>query len=120
MKRGATGIPLAQLQTPCLLLDEPRMRRNILRLRERLAKFPVRFRPHLKTSKCSQVALALMDTPEGPAAVSTLLEAERFAESGVRDIIYAVGIASQNLTAEENRIHRFGHPSVFIQRFTSG
>src|SRR4051794_34574588 len=38
-----------------------------------------------------------MDSPEGPATVSTVKEAAQFAEAGVRDIIYAVGIAPAKL-----------------------
>ena len=33
----------------------------------------------------------------GPATVSTLKEAEQFAAAGVRDILYAVGIAPTKL-----------------------
>src|SRR3546814_14246779 len=38
-----------------------------------------------------------MTSPQGPATVSTLKEAELFAAAGVRDIIYAVGIAPSKL-----------------------
>jgi D-serine deaminase-like pyridoxal phosphate-dependent protein len=38
-----------------------------------------------------------MTGPEGPATVSTVQEAERFADAGVRDMIYAVGIAPSKL-----------------------
>ncbi len=38
-----------------------------------------------------------MDAPHGPAAVSTLREAEAFAQAGVRDILYAVGITPNKL-----------------------
>ncbi|WIW91078.1 DSD1 family PLP-dependent enzyme (plasmid) [Sphingobium sp. V4] len=73
------------------------MDRNIVRLRERLAPLGVTLRPHLKTAKSVEVAQRVMGTPEGPATVSTLKEAEFFANAGVRDIIYAVGIAPWKL-----------------------
>ena len=38
-----------------------------------------------------------MHSPAGPATVSTLTEAEQFGEAGVRDILYAVGIAPAKL-----------------------
>jgi len=88
---------LTTLQTPCLLLDEARMMRNVVRLRTRLQGFGVSFRPHLKTTKCAEVAARLMDSPSGPVAVSTLKEAEQFAAVGVRDMLYAVGIAPAKL-----------------------
>ena len=81
------------LPTPSLLLDDDRLARNIRRLATRLAPFGVGFRLHAKTLKCVEVARRAMTTPEGPVAVSTLAEAEWFAERGVTDICYAVGIA---------------------------
>jgi len=89
--------PLSQLITPCLLLDQQRMERNIYRLRQHLGTLGVGLRPHLKTSKSVEIARRLMRTPAGPATVSTLKEAEEFAAAGVRDILYAVGIAPAKL-----------------------
>jgi D-serine deaminase-like pyridoxal phosphate-dependent protein len=73
------------------------MERNVARLRARLAPLGVSLRPHLKTAKSIEVARRVMTSPEGPATVSTLMEAQRFAAAGVRDIIYAVGIAPAKL-----------------------
>jgi D-serine deaminase-like pyridoxal phosphate-dependent protein len=85
------------LQTPCLLLDEARLRANVARMRKHLAGLGVTFRPHLKTTKSLDVARIAMTSPDGPAMVSTLREAEYFAEGGVRDIVYGVGIAPGKL-----------------------
>jgi D-serine deaminase-like pyridoxal phosphate-dependent protein len=63
------------LETPALLLDEQRMDRNIERMRSRLAGLRVAFRPHVKTNKSIDVSRRLMETPQGPITVSTLLEA---------------------------------------------
>lgn len=84
---------LNDVGTPCLILDRDRMDRNVNRLRERLARFDVELRPHLKTTKSIDAALRVMTTPSGPATVSTLKEAEQFAQSGVTDLTYAVGIS---------------------------
>jgi D-serine deaminase-like pyridoxal phosphate-dependent protein len=88
---------LDRLETPALLLDEAQMDRNIERMRSRLRRLGVAFRPHVKTNKSMDVARRLMETPEGPITVSTLLEAEYFAEHGVKDILYAVCIAPNKL-----------------------
>lgn len=88
---------LTHLPTPGLLLDQQRMDRNIARLKQHLGQLGVGLRPHLKTSKSINVAHRLMATPAGPATVSTLKEAEEFAAAGVRDILYAVGIAPAKL-----------------------
>jgi D-serine deaminase-like pyridoxal phosphate-dependent protein len=88
---------LGTLPTPSLLLDEVRMTRNISRLKGRMAQLGVALRPHLKTPKSIEIARLLMQTHGGPATVSTLREAEEFAKHGVRDLLYAVGIAPNKL-----------------------
>lgn len=88
---------LDTLETPCLLLDETRMTRNIQRLNALMAGHGVQLRPHLKTPKSIDVARRVMSSPQGPAAVSTLQEAEQFAAAGVTDLLYAVGIAPAKL-----------------------
>jgi len=92
-----TRVSLHDLETPCLVVDATRMERNIARLRDRISHLGVRLRPHLKTAKSVDVARMMMDSPQGPATVSTLQEAAQFAEAGVCDIIYAVGIAPAKL-----------------------
>lgn len=92
---------LNDLPTPCLLLDRERMERNITRLSQRIAGLGPTLRPHLKTCKSVEVARRMLATPAGPATVSTLREAEVFAAAGVRDMIYAVGIAPQKLARVE-------------------
>ena len=85
------------LVTPCLLVDEQKLRGNAARLSARFAASPVTLRPHLKTVKCIEAARLALETPAGPATVSTLREAEVFGREGVTDLLYAVGIAPQKL-----------------------
>jgi D-serine deaminase-like pyridoxal phosphate-dependent protein len=93
----ATTVRVEDLPTPCLVLSAGRMQRNITRLNRRLQGLGVPLRPHLKTSKSIEVARLLMPTAAGPATVSTLKEAEQFGAAGVRDLLYAVGIAPGKL-----------------------
>ena len=85
------------IETPALMLDAPRMDANIARMRERMRGLGVAFRPHLKTSKCIDVARRMFDGASGPATVSTLKEAEYFFSHGFTDILYAVGISAGKL-----------------------
>ena len=89
--------PLLEIQTPALVLDECRMVRNIARLRERMLKLGVLLRPHMKTAKSVDVARRQLEGGVGPATVSTLREAEVLFAAGVKDILYAVGIAPGKL-----------------------
>lgn len=86
-----------ELTTPCLLVDEAKLQANIDRLARHANHLGVQLRPHLKTTKSLDVASRVLTGGTGPATVSTLAEAETFARAGVRDILYAVGIAPQKL-----------------------
>jgi D-serine deaminase-like pyridoxal phosphate-dependent protein len=89
---------MTQVDTPFLALDPARLDRNIARLRTRAERLGVTLRPHVKTPKAIDVARRLLpDGGPGPITVSTLAEAEYFAEHGYRDILYAVGIAPAKL-----------------------
>jgi len=88
---------LKTLQTPALLLDEAKMNANISWLAAHAQTLGVSLRPHLKTAKSVDVARRVLTGGNGPATVSTLAEAEVFAAAGIRDILYAVGIAPQKL-----------------------
>jgi len=90
---------LADLPTPCLVLERGVLRRNIAGMQAALARHGVPLRPHMKTAKSIDVArLALAGQPGG-ITVSTLAEARYFAEHGVRDILYAAGITPRKLEA---------------------
>jgi len=88
---------LSDLETPALVLDRGRVERNIARMRDHLSRLGVSLRPHVKTAKSIDVVrLALAGQPGG-VTVSTLKEAEYFLAHGIRDILYAVGIAPNKL-----------------------
>jgi D-serine deaminase-like pyridoxal phosphate-dependent protein len=93
--RGA-GRSIASVRTPFLALDPERMERNIARLEERMRALGVALRPHVKTHKSIEAG-KVMCRGVAPIAVSTLREAEEFADAGFRDIVYAVGIAPSKL-----------------------
>lgn len=95
-------VPLASLQTletPAAVIDVPRMQHNIHRMQSRMDALGVRFRPHVKTSKCVEVARAQIDAGATGITVSTLKEAARFFDDGVTDILYAVGMVASKLPA---------------------
>jgi D-serine deaminase-like pyridoxal phosphate-dependent protein len=88
---------LADLNTPAALVDTARMQRNIARMQSRMNELKVAFRPHVKTTKCLPIAQAQIDAGARGITVSTLKEAEQFFAAGVRDILYAVGMAAPKL-----------------------
>ncbi|KVX65839.1 DSD1 family PLP-dependent enzyme [Burkholderia stagnalis] len=85
------------LDTPAALIDVGRMRHNIDRMQAHLDTLGVKFRPHVKTTKCAHVVDAQIAAGAQGITVSTLKEAEQFFASGIRDIVYAVGMVPAKL-----------------------
>lgn len=88
---------LADLPTPCLLLDRAKLERNLGIMAAAVRRHGVALRPHLKTAKSAAVARLATAGQAGGITVSTLAEAEYFAREGFRDILYAVGIVPSKL-----------------------
>lgn len=85
------------LPTPALILERPKLEENARRMRARTKDLGVSLRPHVKTSKSIDVLDVLAGGKPIPITVSTLAEAHYFFGKGVRDILYAVGIAPVKL-----------------------
>ncbi|MGL4667803.1 MAG: alanine racemase, partial [Saezia sp.] len=88
---------LASIDTPVAIIDSEQMERNIDRMQSHLNSLGVRFRPHVKTSKCLQVTQAQVQAGAKGITVSTLKEAGYFFENGFHDQLYAVAIAPHKL-----------------------
>ncbi len=88
---------LDTLDTPAALIDCRRMERNIASMQQRMTALGVKFRPHVKTTKCIDVVRAQLAAGAQGITVSTLKEAEEFFAAGITDILYAVGIAPSKL-----------------------
>ena len=95
------------LPTPCLVLDRAKLIRNIKRMADACRRNAVVLRPHLKTAKSIDVAHLVLEGQSGGIAVSTLREAEYFAQNGIRDIQLAVGVLPDKLERVE-KIQRGG------------
>ena len=88
---------LTTLDTPAAIISLEKMQRNIARMQQRANALGVRFRPHVKTTKCAEVAAAQRAAGASGITVSTLKEAEQFFAQGETDILYAVGMAPHRL-----------------------
>lgn len=84
-------------ETPAAIVDVRKMEKNIAAMQERMNALRVKFRPHVKTSKCVDVAQAQIAAGARGITVSTLKEAENFFAAGIVDILYAVSIVPSKL-----------------------
>jgi D-serine deaminase-like pyridoxal phosphate-dependent protein len=88
---------LHTLETPCLILDRARLLRNANHMTARHQASGLRLRPHMKTGKSIDVARLALAGNFGGITVSTLKEAEYFADHGVDDITYAVSLVPEKM-----------------------
>ena len=90
---------LNDLPTPAALLDRARLEANIARMQRRADALGVALRPHVKTSKCVEVATLQRAAGARGITVSTLKEAEAFFAAGFDDILYAVALPPNKVDA---------------------
>ena len=98
---------LDPLDTPCALIDEARLTHNIERMQQRMTALGVHLRPHVKTTKCIEVARRQRAAGATGITVSTLKEAEQFFAAGFDDILYAVGMVPAKI-AQANELQERG------------
>ena len=87
----------SHVTTPAFLVDRTIVEQNCARMRAKALSSGVGFRPHVKTHKTIEIGRMQHGGAPGPITVSTMAEAEFFADAGFRDITYAVPIAPEKL-----------------------
>ena len=104
--RSGDAVKLEDLPTPCLVLDKGILERNLKRMSDAIRKNGATLRPHLKTAKSAAVARMALEGEAGGMTVSTLAEAEYFADNGFRDILVGVAQAPHKLDRAASLIDR--------------
>ncbi len=87
------------LQTPALIIDLDRMERNIAQMQARCDAIGIKFRPHIKTHKNTQIARAQLDAGAVGIACQKVSEAQIFAGAGFNDILIPYNIVGEAKTA---------------------
>jgi D-serine deaminase-like pyridoxal phosphate-dependent protein len=85
---------LSNLRTPILLVDYEKLENNIRSMAAKAKKNGVILRPHIKTHKCIEIGKKQLENGAEGITVSTLGEADAFADAGFSDITYAVPLAA--------------------------
>ncbi|MCW5603183.1 MAG: DSD1 family PLP-dependent enzyme [Burkholderiales bacterium] len=86
---AAIGMPLAEVDTPCLILELDAFERNLRRLPDSLAGRGVKVRPHAKSHKCPQIALRQIALGAVGVCCQKVSEAEALVDGGVGDVLIA-------------------------------
>jgi len=83
---ATVGQPLAQVDTPALILDLDAFERNLKTVAD-LARGRVRVRAHAKTGKCPEVAKRQMALGAVGVCCQKVSEAEAMVEGGIADVL---------------------------------
>ncbi len=109
---------ISSLDTPSLILDKEKVQKNIIRMEKHLSSMGVTLRPHGKTAKNIDVLNLFSEIDSTGITVSTLKEAEYYFSRGIRDIVYAVGIAPQKLERVFQLISQGARITVILDSLT--
>ena len=99
--QAAPGKPLAEVETPALLVDVARLDANIAALAQFLRRHApgIRLRPHAKTHKCAEIARRQVAAGAVGVCCQTVGEAEAMAEGGIADILVTNEVADSGKAA---------------------
>ena len=80
---------VADVQTPCLVVDRDVLEMNLFAMAARARDHGVALRPHAKTHKCLEIARRQLELGAVGLTVATVGEAEVFADGGFTDLFIA-------------------------------
>jgi D-serine deaminase-like pyridoxal phosphate-dependent protein len=72
------------LDTPCLVVDQDKLERNIRTMQAHVEHFEKKLRPHAKTHKCSRIARMQMEAGAVGICVAKVSEAEVLVQCGLK------------------------------------
>lgn len=103
---AAPGMPLADVDTPALLLDLDAFEANLDTLDQTLQGHAVRVRPHAKSHKCARIALAQMARGAVGVCCQKVSEAEALVDGGVPNVMVSNEVVGAGKLARLARLAR--------------
>lgn len=83
------------VETPCVLIDAAKMKKNIEEMADLARRNEVALRPHVKTHKVPPIARAQIEAGAAGITVAKVSEAEVMAGAGLEDIFIAYPLVTQ-------------------------
>jgi D-serine deaminase-like pyridoxal phosphate-dependent protein len=83
------GMPLAEVDTPALILDLDAFERNLKRMQDSLVGRAIQLRPHAKSHKCPEIGKRQMALGAVGVCCQKVSEAEAMVDGGVTDVLIA-------------------------------
>ncbi|MFN8524936.1 MAG: DSD1 family PLP-dependent enzyme [Chloroflexota bacterium] len=110
----AVGAHVSTLDTPCLVLDLDAAERNLDRMASLFKDSRVRVRPHTKTHKVPQLALAQMERGAIGVCCAKLGEAEVMAAGGVPEILLTTEVVGDHKIRRLLGVAQQSHVTVVV------
>lgn len=109
------GMPAAEIQTPCLILDLDALERNIVKMGKLMKEMGVRHRVHGKMHRSIDIAKLQMKLGNAcGVCCQKVAEAEVFARGGIKDILVTYEIRDPAKIDRLARIPKFGARTIVI------
>ncbi len=86
---------MKSIDTPLVVLDKNKLKRNITEMAQFSKEAGVDLRPHIKAHKTAEIALLQVEAGAKGITVAKLGEAEEMAKAGIRDIFIAYQIIGE-------------------------
>ncbi|GAB3677424.1 DSD1 family PLP-dependent enzyme [Salinisphaera aquimarina] len=93
------GMPLAEVDTPCLLVDLDAIEHNIERMARVAAEHGVRLRAHAKSHKSPDIAARQIAAGAVGVCCQKVSEAETMVRGGVRDVLISNEVVNPRMLA---------------------
>ncbi len=106
------GIPLADVDTPALLLDLDAFERNLAAMTE--AARGLRLRPHAKCHKCPEVAKRQIAAGAVGVCCQKVSEAEAMVDGGIADVLVSNEVVGRAKLARLAELAKRAHVSVCV------
>jgi D-threonine aldolase len=108
------GMTLSEVDTPSLILDLDAFDRNLDRLDASLSGKNVKVRPHAKSHKCPQIALAQIARGAVGVCCQKVSEAEALVLGGVKDVLIANEVVGPIKLSRLAALARQAHVAVCV------
>src|SRR5271170_1213506 len=95
----ADAAPFETLDTPCVLIDLPRVEANLARAQAYADAHGLKLRPHIKTHKLARFARRQVELGAVGITCQKLGEAEVMADAGLADIFLPYNILGEHKLA---------------------
>jgi 3-hydroxy-D-aspartate aldolase len=111
---ASIGQPLAEVDTPALILDLDAFEKNLSALQKAVAGKTVRVRAHAKTHKCPEIARRQIAAGAVGVCCQKVSEAEALVEGGIEDVLVSNEVVGAQKIARLSALSRRARIGVCV------